>query len=150
MPTPPAAAAAARAASCSPSVDSSSGVTDPDGDSIIHDVAAEEGDAVHDEGSTELEYAAVPTPAGRKTATTSSSSASSRVQPSGPICSFGPRLAYTYFKSPAPRSEILNSLTAAAESRDADPGAIYWFSIDDQLVYLSFFQDYGPLNVGCL
>ncbi|KWU43272.1 phosphatases II, partial [Rhodotorula sp. JG-1b] len=26
----------------------------------------------------------------------------------------------------------------------------YWFSIDDQLVYLSFFQDYGPLNVGCL
>ena len=143
MPTPP---AAARAASCSPSVDSSSGVTDPDGDSIIHDVAAEEGDVVHDEGSTELEYAAVPTPAGRKTTTSSSN----RVQPSGPICSFGPRLAYTYFKSPAPRSEILNSLTAAAESRDADPGSIYWFSIDDQLVYLSFFQDYGPLNVGCL
>ena len=23
----------------------------------------------------------------------------------------------------------------------------YWFTVDDQLVYLSFFQDWGPLNL---
>ncbi|KPV72295.1 uncharacterized protein RHOBADRAFT_18487, partial [Rhodotorula graminis WP1] len=83
------------------------------------------------------------------------------LKPSGPICSFGPRLAYTYFAHPAPRAELLNALTpgapapaSVAASPDAAAAAaeegVHWFSVDDQLVYLSFYQDYGPLNVGCL
>ncbi|GAA6059789.1 hypothetical protein JCM10212_003684 [Sporobolomyces blumeae] len=99
------------------------------------------------------------------------------LQPSGPICAFGSRLAFTYFPSPAPSPDLLNALTpgttnststaaggaagasggGARSATDAatptqavaEPG-VHWFTIDDQLVYLSFFQDYGPLNVGCL
>ena len=72
--------------------------------------------------------------------------------PSGPICAFGSRLAFTYFPSPTPPQEQLNSLSTgllATGGGDKD-GSVYWFTIDDQLVYLSFFQDYGPLNIGCL
>lgn len=62
--------------------------------------------------------------------------------PSGPICSYGPRLAYTYFPSPAPAAEQLNAGT--------DHDRIHFFTVDDQLLYLSFFQDTGPLNAACL
>ncbi|GAA5967534.1 hypothetical protein JCM21900_001192 [Sporobolomyces salmonicolor] len=77
------------------------------------------------------------------------------VHPSGPVCSFGSRLAYTYFPSPAPRPDVLNALTPGRPATEGEPGSlaqpgVHWFTIDDQLVYLSFFQDYGPLNVGCL
>jgi cell division cycle 14 len=30
---------------------------------------------------------------------------------------------------------------------DDDGAPYYYFTIDDQLVYLSFFQDWGPLNL---
>ncbi|GAA6019976.1 hypothetical protein JCM11491_006729, partial [Sporobolomyces phaffii] len=86
--------------------------------------------------------------------------------PSGPICAFGSRLAYTYFPAPAPLPDQLNAArpappapTASESSTSTSPttapspsltGGDYWFTIDDQLVYLSFFQDYGPLNIGCL
>ncbi|GAA6007605.1 hypothetical protein JCM10207_006401 [Rhodosporidiobolus poonsookiae] len=90
------------------------------------------------------------------------------LRPSGPICSFGHRLAFTYFPAPAPTPALLNSLTpgraapapvmetsnggppAAAGGEAQDEMGVHWFTIDDQLQYLSFFQDYGPLNVGCL
>jgi len=56
----------------------------------------------------------------------------------GPVCSFGPRLVYTFFPAPAPSADALN---------EAANGSTYWFTIDAQLIYLSFFQDTGPLNV---
>lgn len=128
-----------------------SALTDHDGDSIIEDAPA------HLSTMASPHRGAAPPAAPAPTA--------DDLKPSGPICSFGPRLAYTYFAQPAPRAELLNALTpgvpAAATSLAASPeGAaaaaavaeegVHWFSVDDQLVYLSFYQDYGPLNVGCL
>lgn len=63
-----------------------------------------------------------------------------QLSPSGPICAYGSRLAYTYFPAPPPRAEYLNQLQED----------VHFFSVDDQLVYLSFFQDSGPLNAACL
>jgi len=94
--------------------------------------------------------------------TNSSSSSSKRPEPSGPICAFGSRLAFTYFKSPAPHPDQLNNnssntttlspgiTSTGTTSGTGEGGGDFWFTIDDQLVYLSFFQDYGPLNIGCL
>lgn len=31
-----------------------------------------------------------------------------------------------------------------------DDAKYYYFTIDDQLLYLSFFQDWGPLNLAML
>ncbi|SCZ98519.1 BZ3500_MvSof-1268-A1-R1_Chr7-1g09187 [Microbotryum saponariae] len=61
-------------------------------------------------------------------------------QPIGAICAYGPRLAYTYFNSPVPRAEALNAVQ----------DDVHFFTVDDQLLYLSFFQDSGPLNAACL
>lgn len=55
-------------------------------------------------------------------------------------CLFGTRLAFTYFQRPAPAADVLNY---ANEDE-------LWFTVDEQLLYLSFFQDSGPLNAGCL
>ncbi|KAM0789116.1 hypothetical protein ACM66B_003171 [Microbotryomycetes sp. NB124-2] len=75
-------------------------------------------------------------------ASTSSSNCKvpSRVRPSGPVCEYGPRLAFTYFTQPAPSQHDLNA---------CQPDA-HFFTVDDQLVYLSFYQDSGPLNAACL
>lgn len=62
------------------------------------------------------------------------------LKPAGPVCQFGNRLGFTYFPKPAPPAEQLNS-----GNEDE-----FWFTVDDQLLYLSFFQDSGPLNAGCL
>lgn len=95
---------------------------------------------------------------------------SAKPEPTGPICAFGSRLAFTYFAHPAPHPDLLNSARASpdpsssssssnhprTESTDSltatatTKAGEYWFTIDDQLVYLSFFQDYGPLNIACL
>ncbi|GAA5880411.1 hypothetical protein JCM8547_007896 [Rhodosporidiobolus lusitaniae] len=101
-----------------------------------------------------------------RTATSSSTNPHAQeLPPSGPICSFGSRLAYTYFPSPAPRASVLNAITQGRPPADASRASgtaggghrgqegeqgVHWFTIDDQLQYLSFFQDYGPLNVACL
>ena len=72
------------------------------------------------------------------------------------------RLYFTSFPNPPPRPEVLNRLatepdyapriraTAAASSSAITPdddAKYYYFTIDDQLLYLSFFQDWGPLNL---
>lgn len=92
------------------------------------------------------------------------------ILPLGPICSYGNRLAYTYFNSspqnnhiaPSPESlnlnyskVILGAVPSNAGSSSisvggAGTGGTHWFTIDDQLLYLSFFQDSGPLNAACL
>ncbi|TCD71273.1 cell division control protein 14 [Steccherinum ochraceum] len=81
--------------------------------------------------------------------------------PSGePLCHFGGRLYFTTFPHPPPRAEALNNSTYAAmkprirgatgagpSATPDDEAKYYYFSVDDQLVYLSFFQDWGPLNL---
>jgi cell division cycle 14 len=69
------------------------------------------------------------------------------------------RLFFTTFPSPAPDPMILNGENTerpkvrgrnhhGARPAPADDGApYYYFTVDDQLVYLSFFQDWGPLNL---
>jgi len=97
----------------------------------------------------------LPTPSTSTTATQTP-----RMRPSGPVCEFGERLAYTYFSKPVPTAAHLNSVHSQTNT--------FWLTVDDQLTYLSFFKDTGPvgatylqqvtstnalnaqLNVGCL
>ncbi|KAJ6567214.1 phosphoprotein phosphatase [Mycena vulgaris] len=78
-----------------------------------------------------------------------------------PLCRFADRLYFTTFPQPAPNPLVLNRLAAEPSNRprvrtrprdalaaSADETATYYyFTIDDQLLYLSFFQDWGPLNI---
>ena len=71
------------------------------------------------------------------------------------------RLYFTSFPHPPPRPDVLNHLAQdpdnAPDIRGAPRGSssttpdddakYYYFTIDDQLLYLSFFQDWGPLNL---
>ena len=71
------------------------------------------------------------------------------------------RLYFTTFPHPPPNSQALNkvapdqrnqpcirSRTRGGPSTTPDDNAsYYYFTIDDQLLYLSFFQDWGPLNI---
>ncbi|KAF9482442.1 phosphatases II [Pholiota conissans] len=78
-----------------------------------------------------------------------------------PLCQFSDRLYFTTFPHPPPTAQVLNRLAAepgnqprvrarpkAGLSTSLDEHAsYYYFTIDDQLLYLSFFQDWGPLNL---
>ncbi|PLW22882.1 hypothetical protein PCASD_17810 [Puccinia coronata f. sp. avenae] len=67
--------------------------------------------------------------------------------PSLPIAQFGPRLGLTCFSNPIPDPITLNSTHGFIQS-NLQP--VYWFTIDSLLIYLSFYQDTGPLNCACL
>lgn len=81
--------------------------------------------------------------------------------PCEPLCHFGGRLYFTSFPHPPPRPDTLNDLARdpanlpevrgvprGSSSTTPEDDAKYWyFTIDDQLLYLSFFQDWGPLNL---
>ncbi|KAG6831863.1 hypothetical protein H0H92_006980 [Tricholoma furcatifolium] len=77
-----------------------------------------------------------------------------------PLCHFGERLYFTTFPHPAPHPRTLNvpgdsSNPPRVRARPRggpsaspdDMASYYYFTIDDQLLYLSFFQDWGPLNL---
>ncbi|KZT38925.1 phosphatases II [Sistotremastrum suecicum HHB10207 ss-3] len=78
-----------------------------------------------------------------------------------PLCSFGHRLYFTTFPSPVPSQHVLNNMGSslgknppirgAERNRGAvtpdDDATYYYFTIDDSLVYLSFYEDWGPLNL---
>ena len=71
------------------------------------------------------------------------------------------RLYFTTFANPVPHPDTLNDELAetgykprvrarprGGPSASPDEGALYYyFTLDDQLLYLSFFQDWGPLNM---
>ena len=71
------------------------------------------------------------------------------------------RLYFTTFPHPPPSSQVLNKLAADPENQPRlrvrprggpssspdENASYYYFTIDDQLLYLSFFQDWGPLNL---
>ncbi|EIW61835.1 tyrosine protein phosphatase [Trametes versicolor FP-101664 SS1] len=81
--------------------------------------------------------------------------------PCEPLCHFGGRLFFTSFPHPPPRPDVLNHLAqdpenvpdirgtskASSSTTPDDDAKYYYFTIDDQLLYLSFFQDWGPLNL---
>lgn len=72
------------------------------------------------------------------------------------------RLYFTYFADTLPNPDYLNQGDGSAsalfeppsrqlrtgESAPEYPDKYHWFNIDEDLVYLSFFEDWGPLNVG--
>ncbi|KAL8287200.1 hypothetical protein RQP46_003652 [Phenoliferia psychrophenolica] len=106
-----------------------------------------------------------PAPLASSSGATDSCPAPAPPTPNGPICSYGSRLGFTYFPSPAPLPDLLNeqvpvyplASTAAAAGVEvgagggaAAPREVHWFTVDDQLLYLSFFMDSGPLNAACL
>ncbi|KAF8665767.1 hypothetical protein AX16_000215 [Volvariella volvacea WC 439] len=78
-----------------------------------------------------------------------------------PLCHFGDRLYFTTFPHPPPSPPTLNRLAAepgnqprvrarprGGPSASPDDNALYYyFTIDDQLLYFPFFQDWGPLNI---
>ncbi|KAA1086562.1 cell division control protein 14 [Puccinia graminis f. sp. tritici] len=76
-----------------------------------------------------------------------SSSSSVIRSPSAAISQFGPRLGLTCFSNPIPDPLTLNSTHGFIQS-NLQP--VYWFTIDSLLIYLSFYQDTGPLNCACL
>jgi cell division cycle 14 len=71
------------------------------------------------------------------------------------------RLYFTTFPNPAPSPHALNRLAsepgnaprvrarprAGPSATPDDDATYYYFTIDDQLLYLSFYQDWGPLNL---
>jgi hypothetical protein len=68
------------------------------------------------------------------------------------------RLYFTTFPHPPPKQETLNDPGSQLEQvnvrgirtppcESSEPTKHYYFTIDDQLMYMSFFQDWGPLNV---
>lgn len=69
------------------------------------------------------------------------------------------RLYFTTFPHPAPKQSTLNDLKDGDKPRvrgmakggpsvtPDDDAKYYYFTIDDQLVYMSFYQDWGPLNI---
>ncbi|KAJ7781607.1 tyrosine protein phosphatase [Mycena metata] len=75
-----------------------------------------------------------------------------------PLCRFADRLYFTTFPQPAPNPSVLNRLAAEPDnrprvrSRPRDPHAsaadetatYYYFTIDDQLLYLSVLPGLGP------
>ncbi|GAA5915806.1 hypothetical protein JCM6882_006104 [Rhodosporidiobolus microsporus] len=151
-------AAPPRGASLSPS--HASTTTDDDGDSVFSDAAAAANlsGAAQPVPSTSAFFANLgastssATGAGRGAAAGGAAGAGAELKPSGPVCTFGPRLGYTYFAHPVPREETLNALSSsgATPGGEGGGGGVLWFTVDDQLQYLSFFQDYGPLNIACL
>ncbi|KAI9511288.1 tyrosine protein phosphatase [Russula earlei] len=75
-----------------------------------------------------------------------------------PLCRFDDRLYFTTFPHPPPKQDSLNRPGSQLEQvnvrgiptppcESSEPTKHYYFTIDDQLMYMSFFQDWGPLNV---
>ncbi|KIJ32361.1 hypothetical protein M422DRAFT_184583 [Sphaerobolus stellatus SS14] len=77
-----------------------------------------------------------------------------------PLCRFSERLYFTTFPNPPPSPEVLNRpgpdkivpvVRNASRGRGLaspeDDAKYYFFTIDENLVYLSFFEDWGPLNL---
>ncbi|KAG8910546.1 cell division control protein 14, partial [Tulasnella sp. 408] len=78
-----------------------------------------------------------------------------------PLVQFSDRLYFTTFPHPPPPANLLNSpkyqIHPKVRSKTRfhsgvvipdEEATYYWFTIDDDLPYMSFFEDWGPLNLG--
>lgn len=85
-----------------------------------------------------------------------------KLWPAHPLIRIHKRLWFTYFSGDLPSEEALNlnnGQTAAwknfndgeikkyVDPSETNPARLHWFNIDHDLVYLSFWFDWGPLNV---
>lgn len=113
----------------------------------------------------EIELAAAATPVASQATTTPTRRA--KILPSVPIFQMTYNFSFTYFDAPAPSADLLNQNFGrsaaglplhAQRNSSGEPASeiaphlseestIHWFSVDAELVYLSFFDDWGPLNV---
>lgn len=90
--------------------------------------------------------------------------------PARPLMSMGKSLYFTFFKGKLPNPNLLNSnkgrssvilpsqtnnpnvngnssqQSLAALQQEIKSSHYHWFCVDDELVYMSFFDDWGPLN----
>ncbi|EPQ59613.1 tyrosine protein phosphatase [Gloeophyllum trabeum ATCC 11539] len=79
-----------------------------------------------------------------------------------PLCRFTDRLYFTTFPQPAPPADVLNRSASAGSTPQPrirgspkgeapvtpeDNSLYYYFIVDDSLPYLSFYLDWGPLNL---
>lgn len=86
-----------------------------------------------------------------------------RLWPAHPLIRIHKRLWFTYFPGTLPDEEILNQHNGQGaawknfddaevkkhiDPSETNPQRLHWFNIDHDLVYLSFWFDWGPLNVG--
>ncbi|TFK56137.1 phosphatases II [Heliocybe sulcata] len=82
--------------------------------------------------------------------------------PCEPLCMFHDRLYFTTFPHPPPSADVLNRAsnegtsgaprmrgqsTVGSPATPEDDTPYYYFTIDEQLSYLSFYLDWGPLNI---
>ncbi|SPO42067.1 uncharacterized protein PSFLO_07550 [Pseudozyma flocculosa] len=84
---------------------------------------------------------------GHRSAATASSAHPNAPKPSHDLIQVSRRLWFTYFPEPAPSPALLNRKNGRLAAPSADAGRYHWFNVDNDLVYLSFFDDWGPLNV---
>ena len=68
-----------------------------------------------------------------------SASLAPSLEPAFPVCDFGDRLGYTYFSAPVPTADQLNIAHSHTDT--------HWLTVDQDLTYLSFFKDTGPVSV---
>ncbi|CDU24648.1 related to CDC14-dual specificity phosphatase [Sporisorium scitamineum] len=86
-----------------------------------------------------------------------------KLWPAHPLIRIHKRLWFTYFNGDLPSEDDLNENDGQAAARknfndeeikkyvdpsETNPSRLHWFNIDHDLVYLSFWFDWGPLNVG--
>ncbi|KAF8334985.1 protein-tyrosine phosphatase-like protein [Cantharellus anzutake] len=77
-----------------------------------------------------------------------------------PLCMFSDRLYFTTFPCPPPSATLLNrdadrssppplrkQVQPSPSPPDDTPPKYHYFTVDDDLTYLSFFEDWGPLNI---
>lgn len=88
--------------------------------------------------STSTAEDATITPATTSTRPSATRLASTNIHPAGPVCEYGDRLGYTYFSKPVPTADDLNTVNKHTQT--------FWLTVDNDLTYLSFFRDTGPVG----
>lgn len=86
-----------------------------------------------------------------------------KLWPSHPLIRIHKRLWFTWFPGELPSEDDLNEqdgqpaawknfndaeIKKYVDPSETNPSRLHWFNIDRDLVYLSFWFDWGPLNVG--
>lgn len=90
-------------------------------------------------------------------------SAKGKLWPAHPLIRIHKRLWFTWFDASLPNEDELNldaghgaawtnfddgEVSKYVDAAETKPARLHWFNIDHDLVYLSFWFDWGPLNVG--
>ncbi|SPO48866.1 related to CDC14 - dual specificity phosphatase [Moesziomyces antarcticus] len=91
------------------------------------------------------------------------SAARGKLWPAHPLIRIHKRLWFTWFEASLPNEDELNldaghaaawtnfddgEVSKYVDAAETKPARLHWFNIDHDLVYLSFWFDWGPLNVG--